>query len=316
MSCAGSDEATTAGDGAPVVRPEALARHAYDFNWDGCEAAYDAAKKAGRVTHKHASRFVVLMRHGQYESDEAEDARRVLTAKGRLQVAAAARYLQRRLHAHPFTADPGSGPQDAATTKEHGTGPAAGSKNGGGSGDFSHRLPSCVARLDLVTSSMTRAMETSSVILDSELGQLIANRDSVPVHDALREDRPVSHALRMAYHQRKHARPAGDGGDASPVAPLAANPKHADIEDAFFRLLRRPEPDQAIHTVTLVSGHANIIRYFVTRAMQVDPSSWISLQLPNASVTVVRVMKDGRVFLYNVGDTGGMAAEEGLVTYK
>ena len=294
------------------VRPEAIGQHAYDFNWDGCEAEYDAAKAEGRVSHKHASRFVVLMRHGQYESGEEQDERRVLTAKGRVQVAAAANYLQRRLHAHPFTADPGSGPKGAAPQTEAGA--ASGSTSAGAGGAFWHRLPPHVGRLELVTSSMTRALETSSVILDSELGQLVANRDSVPVHDALREDRPVQHALRMAYHLRKHGSNADD--TSGPVPPLPANPKHGDIEDMFFRLLRRPAPDQARHTVTLVSGHANIIRYFVTRAMQVDPSAWISMQLPNASITVVRVMKDGRVFLYNIGDTGGMAAEQGLITYK
>jgi len=272
------------------VHARAIARHAYDFDWDAGRDAFSTAKEAGAVSNKYASRFVVLMRHGQYVTRDKDDKTRILTPLGRRQVEASASYLLQRLRAHPFTAPCSSSsttsdvadPQDAALVSQRA---AAG-------------VPDTVERIELVTSPLTRAMETSSIVLQSRLGQLCSNRDSIPIMDGLREDRPVPHHLRLA----KSSQPK-------------PNPRHKAIEETFHHLFRRPSVDQARHTVTVVSGHANVIRYFVTRALQVDPSSWIGLQLPHASITIARIMKDGRVFLYCVGDSSGMA-EQGIVTYK
>lgn len=298
-----SAEATGDAPSLPAVVPAALARHAFDYNWDGQQAAFEAAKAQGKVVNKYASNFVILMRHGQYDTSQSDDTQRKLTPRGQRQVAASARYLEQRLFAHPFTA-----PVCSSSEKQQQQ-PA---NRGVQSGDDGPGLPAGVDSLVLVTSPLTRAMETASILLGSDLGKLLSNVCSIRVLNGLREDRPCDHAIRIAARARKE----GAGGDADHTLASNTNPRHAEIESTFFRLTRRPDVAQPGHRVTLVSGHANIIRYYVTRAMQVDPSSWISMQLPHASITVLRIMKDGRVFVYGVGDSYGCAMERGELTFK
>lgn len=64
---------------------------------------------------------------------------------------------------------------------------------------------------------------------------------------------------------------------------------------------------------TLLVCHGNVIRYFILRALQMDPRAWHRLAVYNASITVIDVYSDGQVSIKAMGDTGHFDPD--LITY-
>jgi serine/threonine-protein phosphatase PGAM5 len=56
-------------------------------------------------------------------------------------------------------------------------------------------------------------------------------------------------------------------------------------------------------TVALVC-HGNVIRYFVARALGLEPTLWLNMTIANCSLTVVQVRPDGRTRLVSFSDAG------------
>ncbi|MCZ6765694.1 MAG: histidine phosphatase family protein [bacterium] len=54
----------------------------------------------------------------------------------------------------------------------------------------------------------------------------------------------------------------------------------------------------------LIVAHGNVIRYFVARALGVDPLAWLGMSVGNCSVTVIRVNADNTFKVLAVGDVG------------
>ncbi len=50
--------------------------------------------------------------------------------------------------------------------------------------------------------------------------------------------------------------------------------------------------------------HGNVIRYFITKALGVDTRVWPALSVSNASLTMIRIRKDGSAQVTAVGDAG------------
>lgn len=134
----------------------------------------------------------------------------------------------------------------------------------------------------LVQSTMTRAAETASII-SKEL-------PDVPVEqsDLLREGMPAipepSESLKDCYD-----RLARDG------------PR---IEAAFRRYFHRASPLQKQDSYEIFVCHANVIRYFVCRALQLAPEAWLRFSLHNCSLTWITIRPGGKVVVYTVGDCG------------
>ena len=63
-----------------------------------------------------------------------------------------------------------------------------------------------------------------------------------------------------------------------------------------------PSPDGNRHDIVVC--HGNVIRYFVTRALEVDPEAWLGMSLANCSLTVIRINADGTKKLLAIGDVG------------
>lgn len=80
------------------------------------------------------------------------------------------------------------------------------------------------------------------------------------------------------------------------------------IERAFRSLFYRSEADQQGDSHTLVVCHANVIRYFVCRALQLPPEAWLRLSLPHCSISHVKIHPDGRVSLSAFGDIAHLGA--------
>ncbi len=75
----------------------------------------------------------------------------------------------------------------------------------------------------------------------------------------------------------------------------------AQVEMAFTEYFRPAGPEDE-HDIIVC--HGNVIRYFVTRVLQVETRSWLQMTIGNCSLTVVRIFSDGRMKLVSYGDVG------------
>lgn len=139
----------------------------------------------------------------------------------------------------------------------------------------------------LIHSTMTRATETANII-SKHLPEV-----ELVSCDLLREGAPIE-----------------------PVPPISWKPDNvyhedgARIEAAFRRYIHRADAKQTEDSYELIVCHANVIRYFVCRALQFPPEGWLRLGLNNGSITWLTVRPSGRVGLRMMGESGFMPPEK------
>jgi len=76
----------------------------------------------------------------------------------------------------------------------------------------------------------------------------------------------------------------------------------ANLENAFQDIFV-PSPDSNDRNDIIVC-HGNVIRYFVTKVLNVDPMSWLQMSITNCSLTIIRVLPDGTMKLDTFSDYG------------
>jgi serine/threonine-protein phosphatase PGAM5 len=141
------------------------------------------------------------------------------------------------------------------------------------------RLASLPVPIDtLVSSEFMRAQQTADII-----GRLIgrpAGRDSLICECSPRSDRPDFTTGRSREE-----------------------PGRCDeqLRRAWSRYMR-PSPDRDVHEVLVC--HGNVIRWFVTRALGADTRRWASMEIANASLTLIQVRSDGTTRLVMFDDVG------------
>ncbi|XP_022101968.1 serine/threonine-protein phosphatase PGAM5, mitochondrial-like isoform X2 [Acanthaster planci] len=140
----------------------------------------------------------------------------------------------------------------------------------------------------MIHSSMTRAKETADIIAKSI--------PQVPrgVCDMLREGAPIPPEPPVG-HWKPELKFYEDG---------------ARIEAAFRKYFHRADPDQVKDSYEILVCHANVIRYFVCRAMQFPPEAWLRISLNHGSITWLAIRPSGRVSLRQLGDCGHMPASK------
>lgn len=132
-------------------------------------------------------------------------------------------------------------------------------------------------------SDMKRAIETADIITE--------NLPKVPVLPAdgiLREGAPI--------------KPEPNVGSWKPEYYYEQD--GARIEAAFRKHFHRAPPEQTEDSYELVVCHANVIRYFLCRALQLPPEAWLRLSLKHASLTWVVIRPSGSVHTRCVGEAG------------
>ncbi|CAL1616403.1 unnamed protein product [Knipowitschia caucasica] len=134
----------------------------------------------------------------------------------------------------------------------------------------------------LIHSSMTRATETAGII-----SKHLPDVDLVSC-DLLREGAPIE-PVPPVTHWKPDAVYHEDG---------------ARIEAAFRRYIHRADTKQKEDSFEIIVCHANVIRYFVCRALQFPPEGWLRMGLNNASITWLTIRPSGRVALRTLGDSG------------
>ncbi|XP_029998606.1 serine/threonine-protein phosphatase PGAM5, mitochondrial isoform X2 [Sphaeramia orbicularis] len=140
----------------------------------------------------------------------------------------------------------------------------------------------------LIHSSMTRATETAHIISKHLPGVELMSCDLLREGAPIEPVPPVTHWKPDAvYHE--------DG---------------ARIEAAFRRYIHRADPKQKEDSYEIIVCHANVIRYFVCRALQFPPEGWLRMGLNNGSITWLTIRPSGRVALRTLGDSGFMPPDK------
>ncbi|XP_008295818.1 serine/threonine-protein phosphatase PGAM5, mitochondrial isoform X5 [Stegastes partitus] len=140
----------------------------------------------------------------------------------------------------------------------------------------------------LIHSSMARATETANIISKHLPGVELVSCDLLREGAPIEPVPPVTHWKPDAvYHE--------DG---------------ARIEAAFRRYIHRADPKQKEDSYEIIVCHANVIRYFVCRALQFPPEGWLRMGLNNGSITWLTIRPSGRVALRTLGDAGFMPPDK------
>ncbi|KAM4746363.1 serine/threonine-protein phosphatase PGAM5, mitochondrial isoform 1-T1 [Anableps anableps] len=141
----------------------------------------------------------------------------------------------------------------------------------------------------LIHSSMTRATETAHIISKHIPGVELVSCD------LLREGAPIEPVPPVTHWKPDAVQYHEDG---------------ARIEAAFRRYIHRADPKQKEDSYEIIVCHANVIRYFVCRALQFPPEGWLRMGLNNGSITWLTIRPSGRVALRTLGDAGFMPPDK------
>lgn len=108
--------------------------------------------------------------------------------------------------------------------------------------------------------------------------------------------------------------------EGNPVPPEPSNgrfkaPMHfytdgARIEAAFRQYFHRATPTADNPERILLICHANVIRYFVCRALQLPADAWLRFSLKHGSITHIEIKPSGRVVARSIGDVGFLSADK------
>ncbi len=85
------------------------------------------------------------------------------------------------------------------------------------------------------------------------------------------------------------------------MEPGEAAECEANLETAWQRIF---VPASVANEYDIVVCHGNVIRWFVTRVLEVDPLAWLGMSISNCSLTVVQVRADGSKKLIAFADSG------------
>lgn len=145
-----------------------------------------------------------------------------------------------------------------------------------------------LAQLDMdytkiVVSTMERARETADIIA-KELPSSVPREDPDAI---LVEGEPI--------------KPEPDFGWRPEASYYTGG---ARIEAAFRKYFHRASVDQTEDSHEVIVCHANVIRYFLCRALQLPPEAWLRISLKNASITWFTIRPNGNVSVRCLGDAG------------
>ena len=308
-----------------VYKPQ-LPYPAWHYNWDGREPTQTTKVSSDEESNNHKdddrlppqstptvgkTRHILLIRHGQYVEQASNDEHRVLTPLGRRQAQYTGQRLARMLASHAHHMRPhGDAVADTAET--------TGVHHQYYPNETDQWAGPCRIRA-IHTSTMTRARETAAII-----GQHVQQSEQEHYHRqtvvVTEPDPLLSEGLPAPIIP---PRP-----DVGPVLALAQqiDNHHDRLEAAFQKYIHRadhastvgresPPPPQledssGVHEFEVIVGHANVIRYFFCRALQLPPEAWLRLSLFNCSVTYLMVQPNGYVTARLLGDTGHIPYEE------
>ncbi len=260
----------------------------WDSNWDLRGPPEQTAPKR----RPGPSRHIILIRHGQYDETHKEDHLRILTPLGRQQAEATGRRLA--------------------------------------------ELVAAGVRIKAIhVSDMARAKETAEIIKKHLPGV-----EATAPNSKLNEGRPAhvcpggrpgkprmspksverdSPRIESAFHEYFfRSAPADVPEDQTPTEePAALELSPATTRGAWIWNPGCAEPNAGKeerinqrHEYEVVVAHANVIRYFLCRALQLPPEAWLRFSTFNCSLTYLTVRPSGSVSCRSMGDVGHLEPDQ------
>lgn len=78
--------------------------------------------------------------------------------------------------------------------------------------------------------------------------------------------------------------------------------KQSEQSQKAFDYYFKPTKGKDKHEILV--AHGNLIRYFVCRALRVDPAAWLHMDCHNCGISRIRINEFGETFLISYNDTG------------
>jgi serine/threonine-protein phosphatase PGAM5 len=75
-----------------------------------------------------------------------------------------------------------------------------------------------------------------------------------------------------------------------------------NLDEAFYTYFIPSTDKEDKHD--LIVCHGNVIRYFVTKVLNVDVMAWLQMTIGNCSLTIIRISSDGGMKLVSFNDLG------------
>jgi len=283
----------------------------WDTNWDGrrmpTTGNTDDDRRAKRKLRKEGvTRHIILIRHGQYTENERLDENRVLTELGRKQANLTGKRLKEMI--------------DGVEGSDEFTG--------------------CSVRVVRV-SNMARAKETADIIA-SHLGPDVTMakpdadlNEGRPSHNLPAGDGYVSQStiestdknhprIEQAFHKYFYRADPPNTNSTTIIKTLDGDESSDDgivdkkengVEKGDVNSEQSTEEKQgAKHEFEIIVCHANIIRYFLCRALQLPPEAWLRLCTFNCSLTYLTIRPTGTVSCRMLGDVGHLPY--GMTTFS
>jgi len=146
---------------------------------------------------------------------------------------------------------------------------------------LSERLKAMPVVFSSITSStMTRARQTA-MIINNEFPELTLKQDSL-----------IAECTPPTWRKDVMAE-----ADSLELVNCTEN-----LERSFKKYFI-PSPDENDRNDIIVC-HGNVIRYFVTKVLNVDTMSWLQMSITNCSLTIIRIKPDGTMRLDAFSDYG------------
>ncbi|KFM57992.1 Serine/threonine-protein phosphatase PGAM5, mitochondrial, partial [Stegodyphus mimosarum] len=76
------------------------------------------------------------------------------------------------------------------------------------------------------------------------------------------------------------------------------------LQLAYQSYFKCPEGNDVCDKYNIIVCHANVIRYFICRSLQIPPSMWIRFSLSHCSISWIQLYSDGTVRAKSIGDRG------------
>lgn len=283
----------------------------WNYDWDG---RLDTTISTRELRKRGVTRHIILVRHGQYDENHRQDEARVLTPLGEKQAHQTGQRLAQWIQSI-----------ESQYSSPHHHNPTSRQEQG-----------KVVA---IRVSNLTRAKQTANIIaqyLPSSVVRFEPDEDlneGRPCHSIPCTDKPIHVPASMDtyyYAQQGHLDHTADHVAEVPIQPLVpssiirqTDEGHDRIERAFHRYFYRAQsllalPEQPLeesdssdnsqphilHEYEIIVCHANVIRYFLCRALQIPPEAWLRFCIFNCSLTYFTIRPTGSVSCRLVGDIG------------
>eukprot|EP00557_Chaetoceros_sp_GSL56_P012383 CAMPEP_0176480330 /NCGR_PEP_ID=MMETSP0200_2-20121128/2220_1 /TAXON_ID=947934 /ORGANISM="Chaetoceros sp., Strain GSL56" /LENGTH=486 /DNA_ID=CAMNT_0017876443 /DNA_START=2764 /DNA_END=4224 /DNA_ORIENTATION=+ len=266
----------------------------WDKDWDdkhpklthGIDGEKEHSHSHERFIRKHGiTRHIILIRHGQYEEQHPEDEKRILTPLGRKQAELTGKRLAEMIRG------------------------------------INEQFGPCHVKI-LRVSDMARAKETAEIIA-GELPDWVERAEPDPL---LNEGRPchtipggrvnqkviekteqghqrIEQAFRK-YFYRSDVPIMHDEVEKEDVTHVNGEENYSDTGSPEKELEFHPQ-----HEFEIIVCHANVIRYFLCRALQLPPEAWLRMCTFNCSLNYITIRPTGSVSVRMLGDIGHLGYE-------